>query len=431
MSGGGTLQQRTTYLISLTLVKVEALEEDGQDTRKNRQGREGEAEAEARHGTGPGGGDREDPRVKGGAAESEAPGRAACGAGVMQGQSCGAEDAATQRGSVLSELKDEEEERKTLSPARDKVPSAGDATPAKGSEKPLCNLTIPLATERALTHTAVDRDSMRGEKTLSGEKTPSALEAKKCVSPSLPSMSLMEMTEPVRTPTRSSFPIRPMGQRPVSLLKSHSSVTTRGRDSRDGRERSPTSAQSLDRKDSRMPTRSPGPCRASWAETSRTEGWRDLRDEADGRPRVGMPLEIGGEVCPVMRDMPRKERLKTGSASLPGPASQPSKPRKGKSRTLDNSDLNILSEDLALTREIQQIQQSQRASAKDRKMLKFISGIFTKSSSGTSASGPPVYIQRDSSEEEGRSTSGLSRNHIPVWTDTVHRNFNLHCKTLT
>ena len=400
MSGGGALQQRTTYLISLTLVKVEALEEDGQDTRKNGQGREGEVEAEARHGTAPGGVESQEPRVRGGAAESEAPGRVPCGG--MQGQPCAAEDGATQRGSGLSELRDEEEERKTLSPARDKVPSAGDAAPAKGSEKPLCNLTIPLGADGALTHSAVDRDSRRGEKTLSGEKTPSALEAKKCVSPSLPGMSPMEMAELVHTPTRSSFPIRPIGQRPVSLLKSHSSVTTRGRDSRDGRERSPTSAQSLDRKDSRMPTRSPGPCRASWAEASRTEGWRDLRDEADGRPRVGMPLEMGGGVCPVMRDMPRKERLKTGSSSLPGPASQPPKPRKGKSRTLDNSDLNILSEDLALTREIQQ---SQRGSAKDRKMLKFISGIFTKSSSGPPASGPPVYIQRDSSEEEGRSTS--------------------------
>ena len=132
-----------------------------------------------------------------------------------------------------------------------------------------------------------------------------------------------------------------------------------------------------------------------------------------------------------MRDMPRKERLKTGSASLPGPASQPPKPRKGKSRTLDNSDLNILSEDLALTREIQQIQQSQRGSAKDRKMLKFISGIFTKSSSGPAASGPPVYIQRDSSEEEGKSASGLvGSTALYVWTDTVHSNFTLHSRAL-
>ncbi|XP_059188781.1 arf-GAP with GTPase, ANK repeat and PH domain-containing protein 2 isoform X2 [Centropristis striata] len=149
-----------------------------------------------------------------------------------------------------------------------------------------------------------------------------------------------------------------------------------------------------------MPTRSPGPCRASWAEASRPEGWRDLRDEA----QAGIPLDIGGGMAAVMRDMPRKERLKTGSASLPAPQNQGHKPaRKGKSRTLDNSDLNSLSEDLGLAREAQQAQQGQRGSAKDRKMLKFISGIFTKSSSGaagSSSTAPPVYIQRDSSEEE-------------------------------
>uniref|UniRef100_A0A3Q3GKD6 ArfGAP with GTPase domain, ankyrin repeat and PH domain 2 n=2 Tax=Labrus bergylta TaxID=56723 RepID=A0A3Q3GKD6_9LABR len=149
-----------------------------------------------------------------------------------------------------------------------------------------------------------------------------------------------------------------------------------------------------------MPTRSPGPCRASWAEASRPDGWRDLRDEA----QAGITLEIGGSMAAVMRDMPRKERLKAGSASLPAPATQASKPaRKGKSRTLDNSDLNSLSEDLGLAREAQQAQQGQRGSAKDRKMLKFISGIFTKSSSGaagSSSTAPPVYIQRDSSEEE-------------------------------
>ncbi|KAE8292816.1 Arf-GAP with GTPase, ANK repeat and PH domain-containing protein 1 [Larimichthys crocea] len=217
------------------------------------------------------------------------------------------------------------------------------------------------------------------------------------VSPSLTTTPPTEVIEPSRTPTRTSLPIRPVGQRPVSLLKSHSSATTRGRDSREGRERSPTSAQSLDRKDCRMPTRSPGPCRASWAEASRPDGWRDLRDETQ-------PLEIGGSMAAVMRDIPRKDRLKTGSASLPAPATQASKPaRKGKSRTLDNSDLNSLSEDLGLAREAQQAQQGQRGSAKDRKMLKFISGIFTKSSSGaagSSSTAPPVYIQRDSSEEE-------------------------------
>uniref|UniRef100_A0A3Q1G6D7 ArfGAP with GTPase domain, ankyrin repeat and PH domain 2 n=1 Tax=Acanthochromis polyacanthus TaxID=80966 RepID=A0A3Q1G6D7_9TELE len=347
MSGGGALQQRTTYLISLTLVKVEAVEENGGEAKTGAQGKEVEA-------------------------EGGAPARAENGARVVLGQPQRVEDGGVIGKGGGDELKDGE--RKNLSPLTDKLPPSG-------NEKPPCNLSIPLPAERI-------------QKSLVEQTTP---EAKQCRSPTL---TTTEAVEPSRTPTRTSLPIRPAGQRPVSLLKSHSSVATRGRDSREGRERSPTSAQSLDRKDCRVVTRSPGPCRASWAEASRPEGWRDLRDEGQG----GIPLEIGGGMAAVMRDIPRKERLKSGSTSLPAPPSQAAKPaRKGKSRTLDNSDLNSLSEDLGLAREAQQAQQGQRGSAKDRKMLKFISGIFTKSSSGaagSSSTAPPVYIQRDSSEEE-------------------------------
>ncbi|XP_074499516.1 arf-GAP with GTPase, ANK repeat and PH domain-containing protein 2 isoform X2 [Sebastes fasciatus] len=376
MSGGGALQQRTTYLISLTLVKVEAVEENGGEAKNSAQGKEVEA--------GPGGraGEEAGARV---VAEGEAPERAENGAGQPQR----AEHAAIVKGGKLTdELRDGE--RKALSPLTDKLPSTGDV-PSKGSEKPPCNLSIPFPAERVQKTKSAEIDLTQVE------KTPSTPEAKQCRSPSLTTTPPTEVVEPSRTPTRTCLPIRPVGQRPVSLLKSHSNVATRGRESRDGRERSPTSAQSLDRKDCRMPTRSPGPCRASWAEASRPEGWRDLRDEA----QAGIPLEIGGGMVAVMRDIPRKDRLKAGSASLPAPAHQGNKPaRKGKSRTLDNSDLNNLSEDLGLT---QQAQQGQRGSAKDRKMLKFISGIFTKSSSGaagSSSTAPPVYIQRDSSEEE-------------------------------
>ncbi|XP_076596781.1 arf-GAP with GTPase, ANK repeat and PH domain-containing protein 2 isoform X2 [Chaetodon auriga] len=385
MSGGGALQQRTTYLISLTLVKVEAVEENGREAKNSTQG----SEVEAR----PGGraGEEAGPRAE---AEGEAPGQTENGAGVDLGQPQRAEDAAILKGGELTnEFKDGE--RKPISPLKDKPPSTGDVS-STGSDKPPCDLSIPLPAERVSTQKtkSAEIDLTRVEKTLS---TP---EAKQCTSPSLTTTPPTEGLEPSRTPTRTSLPIRPVGQRPVSLLKSHSSAATRGRDSREGRERSPTSAQSLDRKDCRMPTRSPGPCRASWAEASRPDGWRDLRDEA----QPGIPLEIGAGMAAVMRDIPRKERLKTGSASLPAPPTQASKPaRKGKSRTLDNSDLNSLSEDLGLAREAQQAQQGQRGSAKDRKMLKFISGIFTKSSSGTagsSSTAPPVYIQRDSSEEE-------------------------------
>lgn len=300
MSGGGALQQRTTYLISLTLVKVEAVEENG-----------GEARTEERR---PGEGTRAEP-------------------------------------------------------GKDQPPAAGQAQGA-AADPPPCTLNM----------------AERLQKTKSADLTG-------CTPPPASTTP----PEPSRTPTRTSLAIRPLGQRPVSLLKSHSSVTTRGRDSREGRDRSPTAAQSLDRKDCRVPVRSPGPCRASWAEASRPGGWRELQDDGPALTQQ----DAGGA---AMRDIPRKERLKTGSASLPAP-SQAAKPaaRKGKSRTLDNSDLNSLSEEMGLAREAreaQQAQQAQRASAKDRKMLKFISGIFAKTPAVSAA--PPVHIQRDSSEEEGR-----------------------------
>lgn len=312
MSGGGGLQQRTTYLISLTLVKVEAVEENDREAKKveDRPGEETRAEPE-----------------------------------LLKPQ----------------RFRDPDGERWRPSPGKE--PAAAQAWGA-GPE----NLAIAAPAERL-------------QKTKSADLTG-------CTSPT-------PLPEPNRTPTRTSLPIRPLGQRPVSLLKSHSSVTPRGRDSRDSRDRSPPSAQSLDRKDCRMPTRSPGPCRASWAEASRPDGWRELRDEVPS----GMHQEPGGS---VMRDVPRKERLKTGSASLPV-SSQAIKPaaRKGKSRTLDNSDLNSLSEEMGLARETQQ---AQRGTAKDRKMLKFISGIFTKTSGAAVSVLPPAHIQRDSSEEEGRAS---------------------------
>ncbi|XP_024149331.1 arf-GAP with GTPase, ANK repeat and PH domain-containing protein 2 isoform X3 [Oryzias melastigma] len=346
MSDGGTLQQRTTYLISLTLVKVEAVEENGGEARSSTQGKEVE--------TGQGRWTEEEMQAK---VEIEEK--------AQSDPAQRAQDVVMKSGT--DELKSKE---------RKPIPNV-DAT-TRGCEKPPLNLSIPLPAER----TSLQKSPNMVEKTV----------------PTLTTTPPAEMLEPSRTPTRTSLPIRPAGQRPVSLLKSHSSVATRGRDSRDGRERSPTSAQSLDRKDCRITMRSPGPCRASWAEASRPEVWRNLQDES----QIG--LETESVIAAVMRDMPRKDRLKTGSSSLPAPATQTSKPaRKGKSRTLDNSDLNSLSEDLGLARDGQQTQQGQRGAAKDRKMLKFISGIFTKSSSvsaGPTSTAPPVYIQRDSSEEE-------------------------------
>ncbi|XP_063064206.1 arf-GAP with GTPase, ANK repeat and PH domain-containing protein 2 [Engraulis encrasicolus] len=149
----------------------------------------------------------------------------------------------------------------------------------------------------------------------------------------------------------------------------------------------------------------------------------------------------GGSLANLSNLQARPHKLKMGSASFPAAttataaangsnSTQASKSlRKGKkSHTLDNSDLRCLSEELLQGQGQGQGQgtcsaqgavqpQSGRASAKDRKMLKFISGIFSKSSPTSSSSSSSAstaaaaaagtavphkhsYMQRDSSEEE-------------------------------
>lgn len=382
MSGDSALQQRTTYLISLTLVKVEAVEEDGGEAKRSTQGKEVEVGQEVWP--------EEKVKVE---AESLATVWAENGARAVVSQQQRAQDAGAER-----EDEPKGGERRSLSCLKDKNISNVDAA-SKDDKKPPSNVLIPSPAEKTIIQKTKSSDIVEKSVPILSHITTSTTPT-------------METMEPSRTPIRTSLPFLSASQRPVGLLKSHSSVATRGRNFREGQERNPTSAQSLDRKDCRMATRSPGPCRASWAEVSRPEEWRDLLDEAD----VGMASKMGGSMTTVLRDIPRKERLKTGSASLPAPVAQVSKPaRKGKSRTLDNSDLNSLSEDLGLTREAQQAQHGQRGSAKDRKMLKFISGIFTKSSSGVvgpSSTTPPAYLQRDSSEEEGRGSQTQHLYHL-------------------
>ncbi|XP_059396503.1 arf-GAP with GTPase, ANK repeat and PH domain-containing protein 1-like isoform X4 [Carassius carassius] len=194
-------------------------------------------------------------------------------------------------------------------------------------------------------------------------------------------------------------------QRPVSLLKAHGG----GREFKESRENIHASSKSLDHKDSRTRIQSPtsptpGSFRASWAVSEVKHCHEDLK----GGFGIRKPTE--GDVIAMRTQSPRAERLKSGSTSLPTPVALITKPqRKGKSRTLDNSDLNCLSEDLLKCKGGQMVAdfrtaQSQGASARDRKMLRFISGIFTKSTPvATSATiVTPVYstFQRESSEEE-------------------------------
>ncbi|KAK6308389.1 hypothetical protein J4Q44_G00216600 [Coregonus suidteri] len=241
--------------------------------------------------------------------------------------------------------------------------------------------------------------------------------------------------DPNHTPTRSNIPVRTVGQGPGSLLKAYSplaSPVTSCWEPRDVKEvnRSPTPAQSLDRRDSRIPTHSPGPCRASWAESgegrARSQGHggrvetgdragKGERGTDEAGDRAGTQKGKGGTVA--KRDNPRMKRLKKNSASLPASVTLvPKPPRRGNSCTVDNTDPYSQAEDLCVARERSQIQpsshnqQGQKGSARDHKMLKFISGIFTKSSnpvsvsattsSNTATLSPVCNIHRQSSEEE-------------------------------
>ncbi|MFT7804682.1 arf-GAP with GTPase, ANK repeat and PH domain-containing protein 1-like isoform X3 [Arapaima gigas] len=381
MSQSGTLQRRTTYLISLTLVKVESVGEDGvQQTKAFTMGAAG-------------GRDNEGETL----ADEEL---------FLQGQQEEEEDTELEEEDVSSEPGRERvlsrrgdtqhpgapEDKMSIVDdgcprARDRVvvrPKVLPSTPLKDSEE--------ARARRAAVEGEVDREESLDSKTSRG-----APQARKPVD-----------TAHAKHSPKSSVPMR-SSSRTGALQKAHSTAVSQ-RELRELKEGASKSAKSLDRKDNKAEAVSPlspvlVPCRGSWT-----------GDEGKPRPqprRAAVALE-GEATAP--RASPRAERLKTGSASLPTPVTPiPKPPRKGKSRTLDNSDLRVLSEDLRRGKEAQvpsgtgptsiPLQgQSQRASARDRKMLKFISGIFTKSTpvTASAATAPPLYgsMQRESSEEE-------------------------------
>ncbi|KAM9445664.1 arf-GAP with GTPase, ANK repeat and PH domain-containing protein 2 isoform 3-T3 [Clarias gariepinus] len=215
-----------------------------------------------------------------------------------------------------------------------------------------------------------------------------------------------DAAEPTQPPATSDGLGR-VNKRPVSLLKTHSGAVS-SRELREARDSIHASSKSLDRKDSRTRIQSPASpapntFRASWAVSEAKPNQEDQKSGA----RVKMSTEA---VIAMRTQSPRAERLKSGSTSLPAPISVVSKPqRKGKSRTLDNSDLNCLSEDLLkgkggqMTSDIR-AGQLQGTSTRDRKMLRFISGIFAKStqvpSSAVMVPQVPSSLQRESSEDE-------------------------------
>ncbi|XP_046880650.1 arf-GAP with GTPase, ANK repeat and PH domain-containing protein 1-like isoform X1 [Hypomesus transpacificus] len=369
MSHAGTLQRRTTYLISLTLVKVEPVPGDEKTPIPRRQAGDPEEEVE-----------EEVSRT------TEVEGECAC---------------AEFEGDDNTEIEEEEQEevsycgpvqergKREIRDSHGFGPSKDNMLVGKFKDPPLLPVKESVKAYGGLySEGGLRKDGSRPKTELYRD-------------PPILFLRGEEGGEPNGGRSHLSMPISDqphVSQRSEVLMRSHAGAGAMSRrELREANQSVPPSAKSLDRKDNRVGDRSPmtsataalGPYRASWA-------------DSDGRAtliRTGAPI-VGGLTGVVTRDSPRGDKMKTVSTSLPAPPN--TKPqRKGKSRTLDNSDLHLLSEDLKKGKEGGT---SQRAPPRDRKMLKFISGIFTKSTPvpPSSNTAPPLYtpIQRGSSEED-------------------------------
>ncbi|KAB5546606.1 hypothetical protein PHYPO_G00073990 [Pangasianodon hypophthalmus] len=347
MEQTGVSQHKTTYLISLTLVKVETTEDHGME--KARQSVEG-ATSQA-------GGKQLSPNADSSYRD------------LKQQKKEEVIEPEARKG---TQLKTEQE---ILPSPRDHKALFTDGAQPSDRQKSITSSTAENGGAREATgasHTSISKDA----------------------------------AEPTQPPGTSDGVGR-VNKRPVSLLKTHSGALS-SRELREARDSIHASSKSLDRKDSRTRIQSPASpapstFRASWAVCEAKPNQEDQK----GGTRVKMSTEA---VIAMRTQSPRAERLKSGSTSLPAPVTVVSKPqRKGKSRTLDNSDLNCLSEDLLKGKGGQMTSdfrtgQLQGTSTRDRKMLRFISGIFTKSTQVPSSAGMvpqvPSSSQKESSEDE-------------------------------
>lgn len=347
MEQTGVSQHKTTYLISLTLVKVETAEDHGID--KARQSVEG--------------------------ATSQVEGK-------------------------LSRIEDSSNRDLKLQKQETTEPEARKSTQLRTEQEILPG---PRDHKALFTDGAQPSDRQKSITSSSAENGGSR-EATGASQTSI-SKYVAELTQPPAT----SDAVGRVNKRPVSLLKTHSGALG-SRELREARDSIHASSKSLDRKDSRTRIQSPASpapstFRASWAVCDATPNQEDQK--------VATRVKMSTEAVIAMRPQsPRAERLKSGSTSLPAPVNVVSKPqRKGKSRTLDNSDLNCLSEDILkgkcgqITSDIR-TGQLQGTSTRDRKMLRFISGIFTKSTQVPSSTGMVPQVssssQKEFSEDEGR-----------------------------
>uniref|UniRef100_A0A8C7SU05 ArfGAP with GTPase domain, ankyrin repeat and PH domain 2 n=1 Tax=Oncorhynchus mykiss TaxID=8022 RepID=A0A8C7SU05_ONCMY len=395
MSQTGTLPRRTTYLISLTLVKVEAVGGDGRATGPQPQ----LALSLGRGGVGGPGYEQDEELSR----TTEDEGGHSCAVGEGEGDTEMEEDEQEDisfGGPVQERGKPEMREKESCGPGSSKDITLG----IKSKESPLLlkNMKDQVKGLAGVPSEAgLRREGTRPKTELYRE--PPMLFPRGEEGMGDPSSTLCRVSVPITVPPRFTH-------RPEVLMRSHAGGgAVSRRELREADQSMPPSAKSLDRKDNRIGDRSPmigaaaalGPYRASWA-------------DSDGRTTLlhqGVPVG-GGFTAVVTRESPQGDRLKTGSTSLPAqPTTQVSKPaRKGKSRTLDNSDLHSLSEDLKKGKDGKgQGQGGTTQRARDRKMLKFISGIFTKSTPAPPSSNttPLIYtpIQRGSSEEEAACTN--------------------------
>lgn len=386
MSKAGNSQKRTTYLISLTLVKVEAVPEnvDG---------------AQVENDPLPGGeGSPKKEEVSNAAEKEEGP---ACADVVeKENKQLGEVEQVQVKYDSPTESRGKPERRETQTPNTAHSP-AGPQKDFGKKEIPLLQPTVkqPVKVYGGTTSEGgVRREGPRSD----------AQRPKTEIYREPPVLFLKgENGADLNSRSRCSLPfsvLPPVSQRPDVLMRSHAAGNSAcWRELREANTSSFSSAKTLDRRDNRFGEQSPimaattlGPYRASWA-------------DSDGRGtliRPGAPMS-GGYAGIMSRDSPQGDRLKAVSAALPAlPAPDLSRPqRKGTSRTLDNSDLHCLSEDLKKGKEGQG-GAMQRAPPRDRKMLKFISGIFSKSTTvpPSNSTVPLLYpsVERGSSEEEGK-----------------------------
>lgn len=371
MSQADNPQRRTTYLISLTLVKVEALPEDvaGKQVEKEGEGSPKESE-EVRHAP-----KEEEVRVGPQASDKES---------TQAGEEV--EQVHVKYGSPNEKwIKAERRDQKDVPIAKSK-----DAAPVHPSLRQMVKVYSGGSFETTVRREGPRSDASRPKTELYRE--PPRLFPKGENGAELNNRSRCSL--PFSVPPQVS-------QRPEVLMRPHTGANAAcWKEAREANNSLYHSAKTLERRDNRIGDQSPlmaattlGPYRASWA-------------DSDGRGtliRPAAPLS-GGYSGIMNRENSHEDRFKV-SLVTPVTCDVNRPPRKTTSRTLDNSDLHCLSEDARRGKEGQG-GTIHRAPVRDRKMLKFISGIFSKSAAVppnvSTASALYPAADRGSSEEEGK-----------------------------